>query len=75
MSEDKIYTVDFTTHEIESLKECLAHLNKHFSDCGNTGNALDQPVFRAGCELQYKLAKVTNPDIDISVDDFLALGR
>ena len=81
MAEDKTYTVELTTHELYSLRECLTNLRK-FIDAEYQQGPLDRrqepiqdPIFVAACKLQYKLVKVENPESTVTLQDYLNYGN
>lgn len=71
MSETNNYKVEFSSSEIHSLVECLAELRKHYAE---SGNAKDNSVFIAACELQHKLATTINPSLNIPIERYLEYG-
>lgn len=82
MPEQETYTIDFTVDELYSLRECLTHLRKRIDEDYQESHMSQQafepmqnPVFVAACELQFKLAKVENPDTKVTVMDFLNYGN
>ena len=81
MSMHRAYNVEFTTEELESLRECLAHLRKRIDhDYEQDGlrdrrEPIQDAIFRSACELQFKIAKVLNPDTTVTLQDFLNYGN
>ncbi|MEM6734679.1 MAG: hypothetical protein AAF620_01295 [Bacteroidota bacterium] len=74
----KNFTIAFTQSEVAQLKECLQRLRKmidHEYQYDKENKPIDDGVFRSACELLYKLDKTTDPDLDISLDEYLDYGR
>jgi hypothetical protein len=78
--EKKLYDVQFTEHEMSSLSECLAVLRKKIeTEFQYTSDKLNEPVndpiFIAACKLQYKIDTTTNPNLGLTLEDYLVYGR
>ena len=81
MAEEETYSVELTVEELYSLRECLKELRKRI-DQEHQDNQLDRrkeqiqdPVLVAASRMAYKLAKVENPDSDVTLQDFLNYGN
>lgn len=80
--EEKKYTVVFTEHELETLRECLQHLRKRidrdYEESHMSQQAIEpmqNPVFIGACEMQFKIAKALNPDTTVTFLDFVNFGN
>lgn len=67
MEDQRMYTIEFTTDEINSLNEVLAHYRKHYDE---DNKKMERPVYLAGCRLSYKIGKALAPDGTFTVEDY-----
>lgn len=73
MGENKTYDITLNTPELESLTECLAVLRKRLvADLGE--EASENPIFVSASQLAYKLAKVRDPESDVTLMDYFDLA-
>jgi hypothetical protein len=72
MEDQKIYNVEFTNHEMNSLNEVLANFRKTYSEVDNPKN---HPVFVAAAELNYKIAMILMPQVagSVTLQDYLEI--
>lgn len=77
MTNQKHYSVEFSTEEINSLLECLAELRKSIvnSSYGTGRRANESPIFVVASKLQYKLAYDMNPDSNVTLEEYLNYGN
>ena len=73
MDHDKTFSVELTVEEFYSLRECLGHLRKRIdedyqqTELARRREPIQDPIFVAAS----KLAKVENPDLNVTLQDFL----
>jgi hypothetical protein len=73
--------IELTQNEYSSLNECLTILRKkidheyQYSEDKNKIQPIDNPIFKAACELQFKFAKAQDPSTKVTLDDYLEYGR
>lgn len=72
MPEEKTYTVELTETEMNELLESLRNLRKYYAE---SPNAIENPLFVAASKLHYKIAKVYQPESDVTIENYLTLGR
>lgn len=70
MEEEKIYSAEFTTYDLESLSECLAELRKMIADSPHR-----RELFESASKLHYKIALIKNPDSKVTLKDFTEYGE
>ena len=81
MPKNKTYTVEFSTDELYSIRECLKELRKRIDSDYNSSHFTQQvepvhnPLFVSACKLHFKLDKVENPKTKVTLQNYLNYGN
>lgn len=70
--------INFSEDEALKLSECLSNLRKMIDleyQNSENGKSVDDGIYRSACELQYKVDKAFNPDLKLTLDDYLDVGK
>ncbi len=75
-----MYKVELSEPEILSLSEALAELRKYIvREYGSQGivkqsEAMQDPLFVAACQLQFKFTKIHSPNSSVRLQDYYNYG-